>query len=137
MWRRHTNLISSVCEPGVGSLSAIWGDFAGQMEPGHVFEWPDASPTTLFSAADLALGSGTVLVVLPMRANDLPSGDLPAEAPRAAVEDIVRSTASSGPFYGPLLMRISEAAIAGRSRPKLNHVPQATIALECLKLAGC
>lgn len=153
-------------------MSAIWGDFAERMAPGHVFGWPDASASTLFSAADLALGSGAALVVLPMRTNDLPSGDPPIEglradklietalaslvdvvvslfpdwlpgargidssagAGRAAVEDIVRSTASSGPLYGPLLKRIAEAAIVGRGRPKLGAVPQATIALECLKL---
>jgi len=142
------------------------------MGPGHVFGWPDASASTLFSAADLALGSSAALVVLPMRANDpqarhLPSAELRADrlieaslvslvdvvvslfpdwlpgargidsaagAGRAAVEDIVRSTASRGPLYGPLLKRIAEAAIVGRGRPKLGDVPQATIALECLKL---
>lgn len=60
--------------------------------------------------------------------------DSAAGAGRAAVEDIVRSTASSGPLYGPLLRRIAEAAIVGRGRPKLGDVPQATVASECLKL---
>lgn len=139
----------------------VTGEFAERLRPCKVFGWADPAPAALFSSAELALDGAAALVVLPLPAAELRSDrlihaaltslvdvvvslfpdwlpgargiDSAAGAGRAAVVDIVRSTAAHGPLYGPLLKRIAEAAIA-RCSPKLADVPHATIALECLKL---